>query len=197
MTKQKRSTAEQADVEETGSGKVSVRVVGAESGRRWTSEGRGRLIPALLAVITLGLVAAGVVLTLERREVRDLQQRRDAAERLAEQQALSLLGISGDNVADRIEELLTHSTGDFRKQLQGIRNSFGEIVREGEVSSTGEVDLAGVVSSTQDKSRIILALSSTVTNSQTKEPEPRNYRISVDLTWVEDEWLVSGMEFAP
>lgn len=158
--------------------------------------GPGRF-PIVLAVVALALALLAGWQGLRIQEQRDDDDREASAVRVASSQALTLLGISQSNVDDRLEELLDHSTGDFKRELAGAEESIGALIKKGGVASSGKVVSAALVNATDKDARVLLALSSEVTNKQAKEPEPRAYRITVDLAWEEDQWLVSGMQFAP
>jgi ketosteroid isomerase-like protein len=116
---------------------------------------------------------------------------------VAGQQAVNLLTVNGDNVDGQLAALTGNSTGDFQRQFEGITKTFGDVVRQGKVNSTGRVEAAGVDQLNGDTARVQLALSSTVTNSQASDPQTRQYRITVDLQRKEDRWLVAGMQFVP
>lgn len=158
---------------------------------------RLRALPSILAVVTLSLLVAIALLALQVHHNSRMDQRRDQAVRVANSQALTLLSINETNVDDRVNKLLARSTGDFKRDLGGIKKSFSQIVRRGNVESTGQVDSAGIVDVHEENARVLLALSSVVTNSGTKHPESRVYRITVDLIWHSGRWMVAGMRFAP
>lgn len=71
------------------------------------------------------------------------------------------------------------------------------MVRQGKVDSTGTADEAGVSELTHDTATVLVAVRSTVKNTQTPQGAPRMYRMSVKLAKEGDKWLVSGMQFVP
>ncbi len=154
-------------------------------------------LPLLLGLVTVGLATTCIWLGIRIDHHHRDAARRDQAITVAEQQALSLVTISDSNVSDHIAFLLAHSTGAFKTQLASVRKSFENVVSSGKVTSKGQVDLAAVSSATATKATVLLALSSTVSNSKAKASEARSYRLSVSLRWSGSHWLVSGMEFAP
>jgi Mce-associated membrane protein len=46
-----------------------------------------------------------------------------------------------------------------------------------------------------DQARVLVAMDAAVTNKSAKRPQPRQYRLQVELTRTEGEWLISGLEF--
>lgn len=149
---------------------------------------------AVASLVVAGLAAFFGTQYLDQRERDDS---RASAVSVAEKQALALLSLSADNVDQRLDDLVAGSTGDFRRELEGIRETFAGVVQKGEVSSDGEVVSSAVRDLSDSAATVLLALSARVTNSETKKPEERSYRILVDLTKEEDQWLVSGMQFVP
>lgn len=152
----------------------------------------------VLGLCALGIAAAVAVLVLAIQVHRQHEndRARDDAVAVAKAQALNLLGLTSKDVNQRIDFLLAHSTGSFHSQLSNIRSSFGQMVKQNNISSAGKVDLAAVESSSASKATVLLALSSTVTNSQSKSPQQRAYRISVKLVRSGSQWLVVEMGFS-
>lgn len=158
---------------------------------------RSRRPFVLLALATLALIALAAVSALRVLDDRAADDLRDSAVDTASEHALTLLSVSSDNVDRTLDTLLDNSTGDFRRQFEGIRKTFGDVVRKGKVTSRGKVVSAAVAEVDETSARVLLALTATVTNSEAKKPEARQYRITVDLTRKEEQWLVSGMQFVP
>jgi Mce-associated membrane protein len=145
------------------------------------------IVAALLAVILLEAIAVG-------RHQHRGSLRRDAI-RVASAQVVDLTTIDPTQVDDRIADLRKRTTGDFRRQLQGISQTFRSVVRSGKVETAGDVVAVAVTSVTDRRAHVLVANRTTVTNTSAKQPTTRAYRIRVDLLRVHDEWLVSGMEF--
>lgn len=150
---------------------------------------------AVLAVVTAALVALGVVYWVQVGDNAQRDEDRAAVLDLAGRQAVALTSVNPDNVEDQTELLLANSTGEFRRQFDAASPTFGKVVAEGKVHSKGRVAEAGVVSLSDDKAQVLVALNSTVRNTETDKDEPRNYRLRVDLEKEADRWLVSNMQF--
>ena len=145
------------------------------------------VILALLAVIVLEAIAVG------RHQHRE-SLRRDAI-RVASAQVVDLTTIDAEHVDDRLADLRKRTTGDFRRQLQGISETFRSVVRSGKVQTAGDVVAVAVTSVSDRRAHVLVANRTAVTNTSAKQPTTRAYRIGVDLVRVKDTWLVSGMEF--
>jgi Mce-associated membrane protein len=151
----------------------------------------------LVGVLVLGIVASAVVGGLAVRADRAADADRDAVVAVARTQALALMSVNADSIDSQLDTVLDGTTGSFRRDLEGIRQSFAQVVRDGRVDSQGTVDLAGVKDLDGHQGTVLLALSASVTNSQSPQAQPRRYRISVDVVREADRWLVAGMEFVP
>ncbi len=154
-----------------------------------------RVTLALLAMATAAVVVAGgfgVRADLQHRSRDDL---RAAAVKVAESQALALMTITADNVDERMQRLTKSTTGDFQRQLEGIKRTFVDVVHKGKVVSTGEVRGSAIREIDESSALVLLALDTQVTNAETKKPKDVPYRIIVQLTRKEERWLVSGMQF--
>lgn len=155
------------------------------------------LIVARVATAVV-LVALLVVIVLEVLAVARHQERealrRDAI-RVASAQVVDLTTIDPAHVDDRITDLRQRTTGDFRRQLQGIAETFRAVVRTGKVETAGDVVAVAVTSLSERKAHVLVANRTTVINTSAKTPTTRAYRIGVDLLRVKGVWLVSGMEF--
>lgn len=158
---------------------------------------RSRIAVAVLAALTVAVLVVGGLLAVQVADNAEQDNLRDSAAEFAGQQALTLLTVSGKDVETQLTDLAARSTGEFRRHLVGMQETFGEVVKRGKVQSAGSIDAAAVREVSAEKARVLLALSAKVSNAQTKKAQPRHYRIIVDLERKEDQWLVAGMRFVP
>lgn len=151
------------------------------------------------AVMATLVVAALVGITVERglawQERREQTAAAAAASEVASSQVEKLITVSGAAAQESVDSLLDGATGDFRAELEAQADRLRDALTDGKVSTTGEVVSTGVVSATDDRVTVLVAATGSVRNKHTDEPEPRNYRLSVDLEKMGDRWLVSGLEF--
>jgi Mce-associated membrane protein len=150
---------------------------------------------AVAAVVVLALLAVIIVEANAVREHQHLESLRRDAIRVANAQVVDLTTVDSAHVDDRIADMRRRTTGDFRRQLQGISEAFRSVVRSGKVETAGDVVAVAVTSVTTRRAHVLVANRTTVTNASEKAPSTRAYRIRVDLLRVKDAWLVSGMEF--
>ncbi|MCP9952984.1 nuclear transport factor 2 family protein [Actinomadura madurae] len=63
-------------------------------------------------------------------------------------------------------------------------------------ATVSDVD-AALVSMDGDSAEVMVSLTGTVTNDKVKNGTPQGYRYQMELTRVDDRWLVSGLEVVP
>lgn len=145
--------------------------------------------------VTLALLAFAAQQLLSWRDERQRAEDASDATAAAAAEVAGLIGISSATSGTDIDALLDGATADFRSELaeqaQRLRK---ELVRH-QVRATGSVVSAGVVELEDGKATVIVAATGTVRNKKAVEPEPRNYRLRVDLVETRGRWLVSGLEF--
>lgn len=163
------------------------RPAGAVVTTRWTA----------LAVLLLGvvLVAFGVDRGLAWREAAQDRDEGRAAVAAARAEVLALTSVSATTSEADVHKLLDGATDAFRDEFEKEAGAFREALTSAKVTSTGEVVSAGLVDLDGSEATVLVAASGTVSNEQARTPEPRNYRMKVDLQKVDDSWLVSGLEF--
>lgn len=156
---------------------------------------RARVAVIVSTLATIGLLAAGVVLWQRAGDQADAADDRAAVLALAKRQSVMLTTVNPGNVKAQVKALLANATGEFRRQFDAATPVFAKVISEGKVVSNGTVAEAGVESLAEDNAAVLVAMNSTVRNSETGKDEPRNYRLRVELTKEADRWLVSNMHF--
>ncbi|MFL6090121.1 MAG: hypothetical protein ACJ71Z_08280 [Aeromicrobium sp.] len=121
--------------------------------------------------------------------------RRSAAIHTAEAQVIDLTTIDSATVRQKLKLLSKRTEGEFRTQLDGITASFVKIIGENNVRASGTIDSAAVARFNRNEATVIIASTAHVSNKAQRDPTIRTYRMSVDLRWRNDHWLVTGMEF--
>lgn len=159
--------------------------------RRW----RRKLLDVALVALVLALAAAAV-LTWRTTEQRDDEAAAGrSAVAAAEAQVLELTTLDQRRIDDQLATLRSHTTGEFRRQFEGILTTFATVVKEQKIQATGSIGGSGLERLDGRRATVLVASVAEVTNAGAKNPVPRTYRIRVNLSLVEGEWLTSGMEF--
>lgn len=157
--------------------------------------GRAVLVWALLGVLLVAALGAAVERGLAWREAEGREQARADVVEAAENEVVGLITISARTTGEDLEELIEGATATFRDDLRDQADRLRQEVVENEVEATGEVVSTGVVSLADETATVIVAARGTVDNRSARQPEPRSYRLEVELQKVEGSWLVSALRF--
>ena len=149
----------------------------------------------VLGLLLAALVAAGIPLGLKWLDAREEQQRYDDVLAAARAQTLAFTTLDYRTVDADIANVLDGATGEFRKEFEASRAEVKEVTTEAESVSTGEVLSAGVVAGDADSATVIVVADTVVRNVNAPTPQPRHYRIQLDLTLVDERWLTSDLQF--
>ena len=149
----------------------------------------------LLGALVLALVVGGVVIGQRWNEARASEETYAAVLAAAKREALAFTTLDHRTVKADTGKVLAGATGAFKRQFEGSLDQLTELATQNESVSKGKVLSAGVVSADQDSARVIVVADSTVSNVNTPTPQPRHYRIQMDLVRQGDDWLASELEF--
>ena len=152
-------------------------------------------VDLLLGALVLALVAGGLALGAKWTEARQTEQRYAAVLDAARAEALAFTTLDHRSVDEDTARVLEGATGSFKRQFAASLDQLTELATQNESVSKGKVLSAGVVSADADSARVVVVADSTVSNVNTPSPQPRHYRIQMDLVRQGDEWLASDLEF--
>jgi Mce-associated membrane protein len=162
----------------------------------------GRRGPGTIVVVTLALllvlVLAGVgyLLVQSRYSSAHADDRADAVQ-AARQLVMNLMTLDHTNPQASLDRVLAASSGEFREQFGSQVAAIQNVLKEAQVSSSGDVTEAGLATLDGDRATVLVAASALVKNTETPDGEPRQYRMSVTLQRDSDAWSVSNVEFVP
>lgn len=153
----------------------------------------------LLALLLL--IAASIVLWRF-----EAGQRHDAEASAAEDQAaldaardntLTWASVDYRKVDEYPSAVEDSSTGDFLEQFKKSEKGTRYLIKLNKSVQVPTIpqDGAGLVERDGDTAKVLVAMDATVSNKNTKKPQPRQYRLQVTLTKVDGEWKTSGLEF--
>lgn len=156
--------------------------------------------PQLLAVLVLALAvvlvaAAGVVGGTRLAATHRLDARDAAVLEAARQTAVDFTTLDYRTLDRDLARVQHDATGGFRSQFDATTASLRSLVTTNKATSKGHVLEAGIVRVTDTSARVLVVADSTVTNTATKQPSTRHYRLQLDLTRVKGAWLTSALEF--
>lgn len=126
------------------------------------------------------------------------QERTAAAIDAASKMANVFLNVRYDDVDAYAEAVRELATGDFREQFDKSTEGIEKVAQRAKSVQTGDVLWAGVVAVDEDSATVIVASSGTVANKTTNfKAVPRNYRLQLDLTLQDGQWLTRDLQFVP
>jgi Mce-associated membrane protein len=164
----------------------------AETAAPWYT---ARRLTMALAVVLAALTATAGVLAWQLQQAHGVEERRTAVLQAASRHATNFLSVDYRQVERDTAKVLAGTTGQFRKEYAASRGRLQQLVRQNRSVSTGKVLSAGVVSADEDSARVIVVADSQVQNLSSGEPQPRHYRLQLDLARQDGQWLVSSLQF--
>ncbi|MBY4208029.1 hypothetical protein HQO44_16305 [Rhodococcus fascians] len=159
-----------------------------------------RLRRSLFAAAALGVVAFGVSTGLLLHQHQKMDAAQDLQQRYlqtARQSVLDLTTISASTVDGDVARVLERSTGTFRDQFGERSDDFVSVVQQADVQATGSITEAGIENADDHAASVLVAATSSVTNSSGAQEEPRVWRLRVTLDNTGESILVSDVEFVP
>ncbi len=155
---------------------------------------RRRLLLLSAAVVSVLLLVAAVVLGLQvRSRHEDQQARRDAAQ-AAEQQAVNVTSLSSKDVEGGLAKVVAGATGDFKTEYDQQADRLREALTTQEITATGEVVDSAVVRADRENAVVLVVVDGTVANKAQPAPQPRRYRMQLEMDHVGDRWLTSALQ---
>ncbi|MEV4671246.1 MULTISPECIES: hypothetical protein [Actinomadura] len=160
-----------------------------------------RRLPMVTA-ITLGVIVVGLaiasgwlgVVTLRNKDEAD---QRAKAIQSARQMGVNLMSLDAATAQRDLDRIVSGTTGDLKNKLASQSNAFMQQITKVKAKSTVNGVDAALVSMDGDSAEVMVSLNGTVTNDKVKNGTPQGYRYQMDLTRVDDRWLVSGLEVVP
>lgn len=151
---------------------------------------------ALLAVVvTLGVSAVFAWQLVTYLNHRAEDDRRTEVLSLAKAQVIDLTTLDSTTVEGKLKALKDRTSGQFKRQLEGMASTFAGVVSDSKVKADGVVTSAAIDELSEKKASVLIASTSTVSNSKQPQPSTGTYRFRVDLVNSGGTWLISGMEF--
>jgi Mce-associated membrane protein len=176
---------------ETGEGPVHVEPVVAH--RR--SGVRFALVVSLITV--LALAGVGGWLGYRAYQTQRAQQQRNLLLQVGRQAALNLTTINYTEVDADLARIVDSATGTFRDDFQRRAKAFADVVKRAQSQSRGAITEAGLVSDDTDHGQVLIAVSVNTSLGGAPEPQPRAWRMRIDVQKVGNDVKVSNVEFVP
>ena len=149
----------------------------------------GLAATAVLLAVATGLLAAAL------HSSSGTAQQRAAVLLAARQEASSLTNLDTSRGGREFSSVLAGSAGSLRQQLSQGRSAFLKALTANDVSSSGTVLDAGIVTMNSSSATVLLNVKATVRNKQTSAPEARDYHWQAGLVYSGGRWLMTSLEF--
>lgn len=159
---------------------------------------RSRGYLAVLAGLTAAavlLLVLGLVFVWRLVDIDMAQSHREAALQTARQVADNLTSIDYRTADRDVQQILDASTEQFAEEFGISGPAFISVVKETQLVSRGEVTSAGIERVDDESARVLVAVKASVSNAAAPQGTPRNYRMGVELMFIDGRWLVSKVEF--
>lgn len=163
-----------------------------------TAERIGLRIPIAIGLVVVASLAA-VIGWLAYRDQRShaAQAQSELFVQVARQAAVNLTSIDHNEADADVQRILNSATGTFRDDFEKRSAPFIEVVKRTQSTSRGTVAEAGLESEADGEARVLVAVSVKTTNSAAPEQEPRRWRMRISVEQVDDDVMVSNVEFVP
>ena len=164
---------------------------------------RSRLSGVLLGLaLVLPVVASAGVWQWQRTELAAAEASQaddEAVLDAATTQTLAWASVDYRKVDEYVASVEAGATGAFLKQFQESEDALRQLLESNKSVQVPSIPEGGVglfeLDPEADVATVLVAMDATVTNTSTKTPQPRQYRLKVTMVEEGDEWLTSGLEF--
>lgn len=171
----------------------------ATSGAAQTS---WRVVNLVLIVCALVLVAASVLWFKEGAAATPGDSRAETLSREYEQvttaardETLAFLAVDYRRMDPLIAKVLAGAAGTFRTQYSHAQVNLKASAQQAHAVSSGKVLAVGISDLSDNAAVVFVAADAQVSNTSTKTPQPRYYRLKLTMVRQGGSWLTSNLQF--
>ena len=151
----------------------------------------------LVILLSLGLFGVGGWMIWHHHRVVADQQRSAEFAAAARQGVVTLMSLDFNHAEDDVKRILDNTTGDFKKDFEGQAPEFTDAAKQSKVVTEATVNATAVQSMTKDTATVLLAVTTRVFEGAGQQPEPRSWRLSVDVAREGGQVKLEKVEFVP
>lgn len=148
-----------------------------------------------LGGLVLAVVVAAVLLQMRISDAERDAAAYDDVRSAARKEAAAFTNVDYRDIEADIEAVLAGATGKFKREFAANADNLKSTATANQAISRGRVLSVGVVTVDSDSARAIVVADSQVSNIQLDEPQPRHYRLQLDLRLVGGRWLTYDVQF--
>jgi Mce-associated membrane protein len=156
-----------------------------------------RFAMAVTLITVLALAGVGGWLGYRAYQTQRAQQQRNLLLQVGRQAALNLTTINYTEADADVARIVDSATGTFRDDFQRRAPAFADVVKLAQSQSRGTVTEAGLVSDDADHGQVLIAVNVNTSLAGTPEPQPRAWRMRIDVQKVGNDLKVSNVEVVP
>lgn len=162
--------------------------------RAWSAQRLGLCTSALMVVVLAALTGW---LGYRAHQSNQAQAQRAGYVDAARQAAVNLTTINFEHADADVQRILDSATGSFHDDFQARSQPFTDVVKKAQSTSEGSVTMAGLESVDGDTARVLVATSVKTTTAADPQPQPRAWRMRIDVLKAGNDMKVSNVEFVP
>ena len=153
-----------------------------------------------LSALLVPVVAAVALWLWQARQVDDLEAARAedrAALDAATLETLNWASVDHRKIDEFVATVKQGATGTFLQQFNQSETALRTLIRRNRSIQVPTIPKGGaaLLERRGDEARVLIVMDAQVTNSSTRTPQPRQYRLQVTVTKEGGRWLTSNLEF--
>jgi Mce-associated membrane protein len=156
-----------------------------------------RFAAAVSLVTVLTLAGVGGWLGYRAYQAHQAQQQRDMFLEFGRVAALNLTTIDYTEADVDVARIVEAATGTFREDFQKRSPAFIDVITRARSQSQGTITEAGLESDDSDHAQVLIALSVKTQIAGTPQPQPRAWRMRINLQKVGNDIKLSNVTFVP
>ncbi len=163
----------------------------------WSRIGRVTVAVAVVVIVAIGSLVLTGLMVLQHQKVAAQRAHQDQLIDGARAGVTALLSIDYNRAKDDVQHVIDLSTGSFKDDFTRGADDFVKTAQQSKAVTVGTIKSAALEKDGGDTGVVLLAASSTVTNSNGAQKDPRAWRMSVTVVRDGDKYKMSNVEFVP
>ncbi|KAA0107618.1 hypothetical protein CIW47_18070 [Mycolicibacterium sp. P1-5] len=163
----------------------------------WARIGAVTVAVVATVIVAIGsLVVTGLMVVSHEKVTAQKQHQAELVE-AARRGVIALLSIDYNRAKTDVQHVIDLSTGTFKDDFTRGADDFVKTAEQSKAVTVGTVKSAALEKENGDTGVVLLAASSTVTNSSGAHQDPRAWRMSVTVARDGAQYKMSNVEFVP